>query len=85
MRRLFKSVRVLRLKVRVRILKRGKKKKERRKRRVGIQSRIRELVDRNERVFSANVDERLILKFQPQMNPDGLDVFSSLFICVHLW
>ena len=39
MRRLFRSVRVSRLKVRVRILKRGKKKKERRKKRTGIQSK----------------------------------------------
>ena len=85
MRKLFRLVKVSRLKVRARILKRGKKKKERRKRRVGIQSKIRELADRNERVFSASVGERLILKFQPQMNADGLDVFSSLFICVHLW
>ena len=85
MRKLFALAKVSRLKVRVRILKRGKKKKEKRKRRVGIQSRIRELADRNERVFSASVGERLILEFQPQMKADGLDVFLSLFICVHLW
>ena len=46
MRRLSKSVKVSRLKVRARILKRGKKKKERRKRSVGIQRRIRELAER---------------------------------------
>lgn len=83
--KLFRSVKVSMLKVRARILKSGKKKKERRNRRVGNQSKIRELADRNERVFSASVGKRLILKFQPQMNADGLDVFSSLFICVHLW
>lgn len=84
MRRLFRLVRVLRLNVRVRILKRGKKKNERRKRRVGIQRRIRELADKNDRVFSVSFGERFILKFQPQMNTSGLDVLSFLFICVHL-
>lgn len=42
MRKLFESVKVERLKVRVRIFVRGRKKKERRKRIVGIQSKERE-------------------------------------------
>ena len=62
MRRLLGSARVARLNVRVRILESGKKKVERRKRRVGIQRRIRELADRSERVFEANFDKRNILK-----------------------
>ena len=70
MRKLFRSVKVSRLKVSARILKRGKKKKEKRKRRVGTQSRIRELADRNERVFPASVGKKLIVKLQPQMNTD---------------
>ena len=60
MRKLFALAKVSRLKVRVRILKRGKKKKEKRKRRVGIQSRIRELADRYERVLVESADERFI-------------------------
>ena len=46
MRKLFAFVKVSKLKVRARILKRGKKKKKRRKKRVGTQSKIRELADR---------------------------------------
>ena len=43
MRKLFRLVRVLRLKVRVRILKRGKKKVDRRKRRTGSQRNKRDV------------------------------------------
>ena len=46
MRKLFRSVNVSRLKVRARILKSGKKKKERRKSRVGSQRYTRTLVNR---------------------------------------
>ena len=72
-------MRVSRLKVRARILKRGKKKKESKKRGVGIQSKIRELADKYERVLVENANERRIYKFQPQINTD------RLFIRVHLW
>jgi hypothetical protein len=60
MKRLFRLVKVSRLKVRSRILKRGKKKKEKRKRRGGIQRKIRELADRYERVLVESADESFI-------------------------
>ena len=84
MRKLFTLVKVSKLNVSVRILKRGKKKKERKKKRGGIQSRIRRLADNNKRVFVVRVVERLIFKFQPQMNTDKLDALQStfsVFIC----
>ena len=85
MRKLLRLVRVSRLKVRARISKRGKKKKKRRQRRGGIQSKIRELADRYERVLLESADERLILEFQPQINTNELEVLLFAFICVHLW
>ena len=85
MRRLSRSVRVEKLKVRARILERGKKKVERRKMRAGIQRRIRELADRHERILVESADERHIYKFQPEINTDELDGLLSAFFCVHLW